>query len=255
MNLMIFGGLVSVASAVGSYFWLTTPEQRELHSLGISVYQKKLGQFFESERHPLLENVNISLYYHSSYRKNHLILLEDVTREFAHFLQDNNSQLNGYDFEEMIQAQDKQGNFYFKGVPKYTLLVKGEIVIRYKDPPITGKIYSVVFSLINDIHFPVYPIVNKVPKFVFSRTIIQATLVKPSHVSIDVSRTVLEFAGPKGDFYRGEKGRIPLITFARILWDIKICNGYNHLQLLDSFGIFYSYDLRIDEYVVWPREN
>ena len=150
-----------------------------------------------------------------------------------------------------IQYKDSLGIFRFANVPKYSILIAGEMIIRYRDPPIDGRLYSVVYSHNDPIHFPIYPPVSEKPKLSFNKRIIQAHLIGSKYSAKDVTDTVLEYAGPKCDFYKSAQGRVPQLNTERIFWNIDLTK-YTHLKIVDSFGMVYSHDLKNDITINWP---
>lgn len=250
-------GSISAIAAVGSYFWSTTPQQRELISLGMSIYYDRIKHILGPEEDPLIVNVDITLFYRNKKGKSEAATLENATREFIRLFKDKKT-LCEYNFEKLIRSRDGKNKPYFSNVPDYSLLLNGEIIIRYRHFPSTENIYAVSFTHPQSIVFPLYSNTSReTPKLCFHRKIVQAYIGKKKtppdyQQDIDISKTIIEFSGPNSDFYRHIN--LPPTPITRMLMT-SVWDDGRYLKLTDSFGIHYIYDLKKTDVIQWPHDS
>ena len=266
-------GLVgTAAAALGTYWTQTTAEQRELHRLKGQIAWERASRLFQPERHPLVQGVELSLYYRCPRRRqSEALTLDDrgTLRTFIRLLEEQDrGQLVDWSFEHLL------GRFG-DAIPPYTVLHRGELRIRFRDR--LDHQFVVVFSDRDRITFPLYGSGddNAEPRFGFRRTILQAWLKSQGAAEgaegaegesrslpswLDVTSIVLEHAGPRCDFYRsapGGAGRTATGDLARMFVDVSGTRGgaYRYLDLIDTFGLSYRYDLVNDVFIDWPHDG
>ena len=91
-----------IVGTIASYLIATTPEQREMHAIGLTIYGNQVKRLMGAEQDPLIDSVEISLYYKTHSGKEQVTNI-CVTREFIRLLKSNQSnQLQVESIEKLI---------------------------------------------------------------------------------------------------------------------------------------------------------
>lgn len=222
---------------------------RQLVSVGASVYLEKLKTYLlgDVREHPSIISVQISVFARTSKGKAVAGAPDpaDSTREFIRLYDERGWPPEGIPFEDLLRE--------FSGIPRYARIEAGsEIIIRYRTAPGSPKAYAVIFSHKDPIHFP--PVLDPPSSLSFFARIVSAVAMCPDadrREVRDVSQTVVEFAGPRSDFYVDD--RLPPVNCDRILWDVP--DRFRWLCVTDSFGRQFAYDRETTVEMRFPPRN
>lgn len=249
-------GILSVISGISAigvmgYYYNTTPEQRNIHYLGYELTKNRIKDFMGPERDELINKVELTLYYIKNKKPNVKVFdSRAFTLQFIEFFENNERQLKNYDFEELIKSKE-----FSNYIPQYNLLLDGELMISYIQ---NNKIYNVIFKCKDNITFPIYYTTNKRKRrFVLEREMIMESYLLNSNnnTKIDVTETIIKFAGPDHDFYKNNKNVSYKMDILRMFWEYsdKITDGFDTLCIISNKYKKYWYDLNEEIYIEWPK--